>query len=170
VLLSSSGSTGEPTQVLLSDAQLAHVANAVADSHQLGPADVGIGYCPLPLYHVNAEVVGLLATLQARGTLVLDRRFSRSEFWATVDAHEATWVNAVPAILALLAEDGTTTKDPAQIRFVRSASAPLPVLVLRRFEEVHHIPVLESSDAPMFVKRRRVGCLGRQQLISMLVG
>jgi acyl-CoA synthetase (AMP-forming)/AMP-acid ligase II len=142
VLLSSSGSTGEPKQVLLSDAQLAYVAGAVADSHQLGPADVG--YCPLPLYHVNAEVVGLLATLRARGRLVLDRRFSRSRFWATVDAHEATWVNAVPAIVTLLAEDGTTTKDPARIRFVRSASAPLPVPVLRRFENTHHIPVLES--------------------------
>jgi acyl-CoA synthetase (AMP-forming)/AMP-acid ligase II len=143
VLLSSSGSTGEPKQVLLSDAQLAYVAAAVAESHQLGPADVG--YCPLPLYHVNAEVVGLLATLRARGRLVLDQRFSRSRFWATVDAHEATWINAVPAIVVLLAEDAsTTTKDPARIRFVRSASAPLPVPVLRRFEDLHHIPVLES--------------------------
>ncbi|HET6294434.1 MAG TPA: AMP-binding protein [Kribbella sp.] len=142
VLLSSSGSTGEPKQVLLRDAQLAHVATAVADSHQLSPADVG--YCPLPLYHVNAEVVGLLATLRARGTLVLDKRFSRSRFWATVDAHEATWVNAVPAILALLVEDGTTTSSPGRIRFVRSASAPLPIPVLRRFEQLHHIPVLES--------------------------
>jgi acyl-CoA synthetase (AMP-forming)/AMP-acid ligase II len=143
VLLSSSGSTGEPKQVLLSDAQLAYVASAVVESHQFGPADVG--FCPLPLYHVNAEVVGLLATLRARGRLVLDRRFSRSRFWATVDAHEATWVNAVPAIVVLLAEDGgTTTKDPARIRFVRSASAPLPVPVLHRFEDVHHIRVLES--------------------------
>jgi acyl-CoA synthetase (AMP-forming)/AMP-acid ligase II len=142
VLLSSSGSTGEPKQILLAESQLAYVATAVADSHRLGPADVG--YCPLPLYHVNAEVVGLLATLRAQGTLVLDRRFSRRAFWDTVDAHEATWVNAVPAILALLAESPTTTKDPARVRFVRSASAPLPVPVLRRFEQVHHIPALES--------------------------
>jgi acyl-CoA synthetase (AMP-forming)/AMP-acid ligase II len=143
VLLSSSGSTGEPKQVLLPDAQLAHVAATVAESHRLGPADVG--YNPLPLYHVNAEVVGLLATLAAGGTLVLDRRFSRRGFWDTVDAHGATWVNAVPAILAILSEDpGTTTRDPDRIRFVRSASAPLPVPVLQRFEQVHRIRVLES--------------------------
>jgi acyl-CoA synthetase (AMP-forming)/AMP-acid ligase II len=143
VLLSSSGSTGEPKQVLLSDAQLAYVAGAVVESHQFGPADVG--YCPLPLYHVNAEVVGLLATLRAGGKLVLDRRFSLSRFWATVDEHAATWVDAVPAIVVLLAENGgTTTKDPARIRFVRSASAPLPVPVLRRFQDLHHIRVVES--------------------------
>jgi acyl-CoA synthetase (AMP-forming)/AMP-acid ligase II len=142
VLLSSSGSTGEPKQVLLPDAQLAHVAAAVARSHGLGPADVG--YCPLPLHHVNAEVVGLLATLRAQGTLVLARRFSRSGFWTTVDEHRATWVNAVPAILALLSEDPATTADPDRIRFVRSASAPLPVPVLERFEQAHRIRVLES--------------------------
>jgi acyl-CoA synthetase (AMP-forming)/AMP-acid ligase II len=142
VLLSSSGSTGEPKQVLLADAQLAHVAGAVATSHGLGRDDVG--YCPLPLYHVNAEVVGLLATLRAQGMLVLDRRFSRRAFWDTVDRFGATWVNGVPAILALLAEQPATTSDPARIRFVRSASAPLPVPVLRRFEQVHGIPVLES--------------------------
>ena len=142
VLLSSSGSTGEPKQVLLADAQLAHVATAVATSHRLGPADVG--YCPLPLHHVNAEVVGLLATLRAQGMLVLERRFSRHAFWDTVDRFGATWINAVPAILALLAEEPATTGDPARIRFVRSASAPLPVPVLRRFEQVHGVPVLES--------------------------
>ena len=142
VLLSSSGSTGEPKQILLGESQLSHVATAVARSHRLGPDDVG--YCPLPLHHVNAEVVGLLATLRAQGTLVLDRRFSRRRFWATVDRHQATWVNAVPAIIALLAEDPATTSDPARVRFVRSASAPLPVPVLERFEQVHGIPVLES--------------------------
>ena len=143
VLLSSSGSTGEPKQVLLPAAQLAHVAATVAGSHRLTAADTG--YNPLPLHHVNAEVVGLLATLVAQGTLVLDRRFSRRGFWATVDAHRATWINAVPAILAILSEDpGTTTNDRARIRFVRSASAPLPVPVLERFERVHGIRVLES--------------------------
>ncbi len=75
---------------------------------------------------------------------MLERRFSRRTFWATVDRHRATSVNAVPAIIALLAEQPTTTSDPARVRFVRSASAPLPVPVLERFEQVHGIPVLES--------------------------
>jgi hypothetical protein len=40
------------------------VSGCVARHHRLGPADRG--YCCLPLFHVNAEVVGLLATLAAR--------------------------------------------------------------------------------------------------------
>jgi 2,3-bisphosphoglycerate-dependent phosphoglycerate mutase len=40
---------------------------------------MGRGYCCLPLFHINAEVVGLLATLAARACLVLDRKFSRRD-------------------------------------------------------------------------------------------
>lgn len=77
IFLCTSGTTGTPKGVLLRDGQLSHVAGCVAIHHRLTPADRG--YCCLPLFHVNAEVVGLLATLAARACLVLDRRFSRRE-------------------------------------------------------------------------------------------
>ena len=48
-----------------------HVAGSVAAHHRLTPADRG--YCCLPLFHINAEVVGLLATLAAGACLVVDR-------------------------------------------------------------------------------------------------
>ena len=76
IFLCTSGTTGTPKGVLLRDGQLCHVAACVAIHHRLTPADRG--YCCLPLFHVNAEVVGLLATLAARACLVLDRRFSRA--------------------------------------------------------------------------------------------
>ncbi|MGZ4574884.1 MAG: AMP-binding protein [Mycobacteriaceae bacterium] len=146
VLLRSSGSTGPRKLIRLPEAQLLHVARAVAGAHELGPGDVG--YSPLPLFHVNAEVVGLLATLVARSTLVLGERFSRKHFWPCIAEHHVTWINAVPAILAIMEHEG----DPArgvppgcgQVRFARSASAPLPVPVLQRFEKTFGIPVLEA--------------------------
>ena len=61
VLLLTSGSTGTPKAVALSEEQCLHVARAVAAHHRLTSADRG--FCPLPLFHVNAQVVGLLATL-----------------------------------------------------------------------------------------------------------
>jgi acyl-CoA synthetase (AMP-forming)/AMP-acid ligase II len=81
---------------VLREDQLAHVAAAVASHHRLTPADRG--YCCLPLFHVNAEVVGLLATLAAQACLVLDRKFSRRGFWGLIAAQRITWINAVPAI------------------------------------------------------------------------
>jgi acyl-CoA synthetase (AMP-forming)/AMP-acid ligase II len=113
----------------------------VASHHRLTPADRG--YCCLPLFHVNAEVVGLLATLAAGACLVLDRRFSRRRFWALIEERRVTWINAVPAIIAVLAMDPPAVR-PGRVRFVRSASAPLPPSVLRRFEEASGLPVIET--------------------------
>ena len=142
IFLCTSGTTGTPKGILLREDQLSHVAAAVAGHHGLTPADRG--YCCLPLFHVNAEVVGLLATLAARACLVLDRKFSRRGFWALVTEQRITWINAVPAIINVLAMDPPATQRPGRVRFVRSASAPLPPSALRRFEEAFGIPVIET--------------------------
>jgi len=121
-VLFTSGSTGTPKGVELGEAQLLHVARAVAAHNALAPGDRG--YNPLPLFHINAEVVAVLATLVAGSTLVLDRRFHRTGFWQLMRERRITWINAVPAILAILAKDPIDV--PEGLRFIRSASAPLP--------------------------------------------
>jgi oxalate---CoA ligase len=142
IFLCTSGTTGAPKGILLREEQLSHVAACVAGHHRLTPADRG--YCCLPLFHVNAEVVGLLATLAAGACLVLDRKFSRREFWALIGERRVTWVNAVPAIITVLAMNPAAVRAPERLRFVRSASAPLPPLTLKRFEEAFAVPVVET--------------------------
>ncbi len=141
IFLCTSGTTGAPKGILLREDQLGHVAVSVAGHHRLTSADRG--YCCLPLFHVNAEVVGLLATLAAGACLVLDRKFSRHRFWELTEERRITWINAVPAIIAVLAM-GPAVRPAGRVRFVRSASAPLPPSVLRRFEEASGIPVVET--------------------------
>lgn len=138
VLLRSSGTTGPRKKIVLSEAQLLHTAGAISRHHGLGPGERGLN--PLPLFHVNAEVVGLLSTVVSGAQLVLDDRFHR-DLWAVAERHEVTWVNAVPAVLAILPSCG---RAPSSVRFVRSASAPLPVPVLERFEEACGVPVVET--------------------------
>jgi acyl-CoA synthetase (AMP-forming)/AMP-acid ligase II len=141
VLLLTSGSTGAPKAVELTEAELLHVARAVADHNRLTPDDRGFN--PLPLFHINAEVVALLATLTAGAALVLDRRFHRHQFWEKVAEHDITWLNLVPAILAILAEYPVPVV-PSRLRFIRSASAPLPVPIRQRIEVLAGAPVVES--------------------------
>jgi acyl-CoA synthetase (AMP-forming)/AMP-acid ligase II len=145
IYLCTSGTTGTPKGILLRDAQLAHVAASVVAHHGLSAADRA--YCPLPLFHVNAEVVGVLATLCAGAYLALDRKFSRRGFWQLIGARRVTWINAVPAIVSILALDpsgGPVPGQVARVRFVRSASAPLPRAALERFESAFGIPVVET--------------------------
>jgi oxalate---CoA ligase len=141
IFLCTSGTTGTPKGILLSEEQLAHVADSVARCHRLTEADRG--YCSLPLFHVNAEVVGLLASLRAGARLALDRRFSRAGFWDMIREREITWINAVPAIVSILAMEPPAAA-PASVRFMRSASAPLPLAALERFESALGIPVIET--------------------------
>jgi len=141
VALLTSGSTSTPKTVVLTEHQLLHAAQSVVDHHQLTAADRGFN--SLPLFHINAEVVALLATLLAGGTLVLDRRFHRTGFWPLLAERDITWVNAVPAILAILATDHLPAVPPG-LRFIRSASAPLPAAVRAQVSAQTGVVVVES--------------------------
>jgi len=141
IFLSTSGTTGAPKGILLHEEQLMHVATSVVESHRLTRADRG--YCSLPLFHVNAEVVGVLATLRAGAYLAVDRKFSRRGFWEIIGERGITWINAVPAIISILSMDPPAA-PPAGLRFVRSASAPLPLASLQKFEREIGVPIVET--------------------------
>lgn len=142
VLLSSSGTTGAPKVMALAASQLLATATLVAGHNRLGVEDRGFN--PLPLWHVNAEVVGLLATLVAGSSLVLDERFHRTGFWKIVDDFEVTWINAVPAIIARLAALHGDEAPSSRVRFIRSASAPLSPALFAAFEAATGIPIIQS--------------------------
>jgi oxalate---CoA ligase len=139
--LHTSGSTGEPKAVELSESQLLHVARQIAAHNRLAPGDRG--YNSLPLFHINAEVVGVLASLVAGSTLVLDRKFQRRGFWQLMAQQHITWINSVPAMLAILAGDPLPAR-PDGLRFIRSASAPLPGSVRRAVSDAFGAVLIES--------------------------
>jgi oxalate---CoA ligase len=141
-VLASSGTTGAPKVIPLPQAQLLRTARNVAEHHRFTSDDRGFN--SLPLFHINAEVVGLLSTLVAGSTLVLDDRFHRTNFWNLMGERQITWINAVPAIISRLADPGPDESIPTRIRFIRSASAPLPVPTSARFEANTGVPVLET--------------------------
>jgi acyl-CoA synthetase (AMP-forming)/AMP-acid ligase II len=122
-VLFTSGSSGAAKGVELPEAQLLFVAREVVRNNRLTSSDRGFN--SLPLFHVNAQVVGLLSTLVAGAALVVDASFHRTGFWELLAQRRITWLNAVPAILAVLTRDGAAVPDLG-LRFIRSASAPLP--------------------------------------------
>jgi len=142
IYLTTSGTTGEPKYVMLTERQITWTADHVRSSHGLSSRDRGLTV--LPFSHVNAPVVSLCASLLAGGTVVIARRFSRTHFWSWVEQYDITWVSIVPTIVAMLLETACPAFLPGSLRFMRTGSAPLPPADMLAFEARFGIPVIET--------------------------
>lgn len=142
LFLTTSGSTGEPKGVLLQAHQIAWTAEQIRLNHALTPQDRGL--TPLPFFHINAPVVSLCASLLAGSAVVIAPQFSRSAFWSQIERHGVTWASLVPTIVALLLDNPEPVTTPASLRFVRTASAPLPAAHMRAFQRRFGVPVIET--------------------------
>ena len=142
VCLTTSGTTGAPKGVTLRASQIAWTAEHVRVSHRLSSADRG--FTALPFSHINAPVVSLSATLMAGASVAIAPRFSRSRFWGWLRDEHVTWASIVPTIVAVLLDTEKPDWLPGELRFVRTASAPLPAFHLKAFESRFGIPVVET--------------------------
>lgn len=168
IIMFTSGTTGTPKGVELTHGQVMATIHHVVDSHKL--TDEDITYCFLPLFHVNAQVIAFLSTLYSGGKLIVGEKFSASRFWDTVREFKVTWVSAVPTVIAILVKAQDAEPAPPSLRFVRSASAPLPAFQAHRFESLFGVPVIESygmTEAasqicvnPLPPGKRKIGSVG----------
>ncbi len=133
VLLATSGTTGAPKAVMQTHRTYALTAEAFPS--WLGLDDSDRLLVVLPLFHINAQAYGVMASLGAGAGLSLLPRFSASRFWHEAREHGATEVNAVGAMLHILLN---TPPGPADqdhpVRIVYGALA-LPEEQHRAFEQ-----------------------------------
>lgn len=143
LLLYTSGTTGKPKGVMLTHGNLLAEARYIQKGHRLTPEDTAL--CILPLYHINGEVVTLITPIFSGGRVVMPHKFRASRFWDWVRNYRVTWFSAVPTILSILLSHPLPDRSAlSSLRFARSASAPLPVAVLREFEARFAVPVIEA--------------------------
>ena len=170
LLMYTSGTTGVPKGVMLSQANLAANAAAVSAEHALTGLDRVLAV--LPLYHINAFTVTMLAPLVEGGSLAIAPRFSAAQFWGQATLHDCTWLNVVPTMVSYLLEGEAPPREAlARIRFCRSASAALPPEHHRAFEAKFGVGIIETmglteTAAPAFSNpldptQRKLGSVGR---------
>jgi acyl-CoA synthetase (AMP-forming)/AMP-acid ligase II len=171
LLMYTSGTTGVPKGVMLSQGNLAANARSISAEHALTAGDRVLAV--LPLYHINAFAVTMLAPLAHGGSLAMPGKFSAARFWAQAGETNCTWINVVPTMISYLLE-GTAApaaEHATRIRFCRSASAALPPEHHRAFEQKFGIGIIEtmgltetvapSFSNPLAAASRKLGSVGR---------
>ncbi|WP_371322608.1 AMP-binding protein [Dechloromonas sp. ZY10] len=127
LLIATSGSEGEPKQVVLGNQQLLAAASAANQRLPLGPGDLWLA-C-LPLHHIGGQSI-LWRTATAGAGLLLHPDFSLPEVVAALQQHPVTHLSLVPAMLAkLLAAD---CRPPASLRHVIIGGAALAPALYHR--------------------------------------
>lgn len=124
LLLYTSGSTGRPKGVRLSHAaQCWTVRTRLQDT----PLDQERALIAAPLYHMNALALTQLA-LASGATAILLPRFEARAYLQAISTHRATWLTAVPPMIAMLLREGEALAraDLSSVRVIRLGSAPVP--------------------------------------------
>ena len=135
LIVYTSGTTGPPKGVVLSQRNLLVDAEGIAGWHGLGEGS-RLG-CVLPIHHVNGLVVTLVTPFVVGASVVLWRRFRTHDFWQVVADEGVEIVSVVPTLLAFLLEDALAARrvDLKGLRHLICGAGPLTVDLARRFEE-----------------------------------
>ncbi|WP_251547671.1 AMP-binding protein [Limosilactobacillus caecicola] len=144
-ILNTSGTTGKPKQVGLTHQMMWQAAIYDAESHQLSAQDTVL--IVMPMFHINAQELIIVSTLFSDGRIVIAPKFSASSYWDWISDYDCTWSSVVPTIVTILLKNQESQKrfNPRHhLRFIRCASAMLPVERHQEFIERFQVPILEG--------------------------
>ncbi|MGI5132257.1 acyl-CoA synthetase [Pseudonocardia sp. CA-107938] len=167
------GTTGAPKLA-------AHThANEVADAWMIAANSLlgadSVVFAALPLFHVNALVVTVLAPLFRgqeavwAGPLGYREPALYGQFWTIVEHHRIAAMSAVPTVYAVLAQCPVDA-DVSSLRFAMVGASPLPAAVREGFQNHTGVTLVEGyglteatcASARSFPDAPRPGTVGQR--------
>jgi len=173
-----SGTTGTPRSIPVHPEQLLAALRGVAGRLGLGPADVSLSL--VPLSHVLGLVTTTLTALLAGGGVAYGDLAQPRLLGQVIAAGRPTWCAASPsAHRMLLYAARSLDVDWSSLRFLRTASAPIPPALAADLEEFFGVPLISAyamTEAPGEIASegfdpadRRAGSVGRPTMCEVQV-
>lgn len=133
-ILYTSGTTGKPKGVALTHQNLLSAAAATVDAIRLEPQDVVFGIATV--FNVFGLGPGILGTMLAGASLVLQEQFNASEALELIERHRVTVHYGVPtAYVTEIRAAERSRRDLSSLRAGIVAGAPISDEVLRRIRQ-----------------------------------
>ena len=164
-IIYTSGTTGLSKGVVCPHNYYLHTARLVARLRDANAQD--ILYTFLPLFHINAQLMTVLAAQVSDARVVLSERFSASNFWEDIRKYGATQFNYLGAVMTILSKQEPKEDDADNaVRIAFGAACPPDVMA--RLEERFGFICLEGfgmSEIGLVVHDaiddRRTGACGK---------
>lgn len=158
VLIYTSGTTGRPKGAMLTHVNL--VSNAAASVAVMQISESDVFGSVLPFFHSFGATVCMNMPVLAGGHGVMIPKFAPLSVMETLEEARITVFAGVPSMYAVLLQMKTDREfDLASLWLAVSGGAPLPVEVLRGFEERFDVKLLEGygpTEASPVVSVNRV--------------
>ncbi|MBI2231845.1 MAG: long-chain fatty acid--CoA ligase [Deltaproteobacteria bacterium] len=132
-ILYTSGTTGKPKGVVLSQGNL--ISNVYATHHHTRMVSTDRLICYLPLFHCFGQNFIMNASVNAGATLVLHERFQPDEIVDSIKANAVTMFFGVPTVYSRFLTLPNLEDPLRTVRYYFTAAAPMPVGVARRWRE-----------------------------------
>ncbi len=169
VILYTSGTTGKPKGAELTHASL--LVNCAIVVPRLVPIDRDeVALATLPLFHSFGQTCIQNATIAMGASFSLLPRFTPQEALEIIERDRITLFAGVPTMyFAILHHEGDRPYDLSSLKYCMAGGAPMPVEVMRAFEERHRVKILEgyglSETSPvasfnMLDRPRKPGSIG----------
>ena len=117
-----SGTTSRPKGVVWTHANALFGAKTMAQVPELKTSDVT--HVIMPLYHTNALIYSMMATMYCGGKIVLQPRFSASRYWSVIEKHQITWGSIVPFVMHALRSQPVPESHSIEFWGLGAAEAP----------------------------------------------
>lgn len=144
LLLQTSGTTATPKLVPLTHDMLSVSASNIGEALELSRHDRLLNV--MALHHIHG-ISTVFAALRAGGSVCCPPVFDAEAFPSWLTDFEPTWYTAAPAIHFAVVNRFRGNEAQAAgttLRFVRSASAPMPRKLTAELESLFGVPLIES--------------------------